>query len=165
MTTHPVLIAAFDLGTTAGWAVLDRDGARVASGSEDCSARRQEGPGMRPLRFRALVTRVLQEYRPTLVAYELVRRHLGTEAAHVYGELRGVLREECDRRGVPYCTREVSDMKTAAAGRGNAKKFEMCHAARVRWGVPAHVPGFPERGDDEADALWLADLARAELPG
>lgn len=163
-------VAGFDLGTDAGWAVLDEDGRRVASGAESVAAGRHEGPGMRPVRFRALVRRVLAEHAPALAAYELVRRHLGTEAAHVYGELRGVLREELDRAGIPYVAPEVSAMKTAATGRGNAKKADMVAAARERWGTPpprskrSGEPD-PEAGDDEADALWVADVARAELPG
>lgn len=157
-------VVAFDLGTSAGWAVLDSTGAREDSGTEDCSRRSHEGPGMRPMRFRALVVRVIDEHRPALVAYELVRRHLGTEAAHVYGELRGVLREELERRNIPYATREVADMKRAATGKGSASKAQMVAAAYARWGHPLPVPGKPEAGDDEADALWCAEAARGELP-
>ena len=157
-------VAAFDLGSDAGWAVLDREGRRVDSGTEDVRAKRQEGPGMRPLRFRAVVSRVLDEHRPAMAAYELVRRHLGTDAAHIYGELRGVLREELERRGIPYTAREVSEMKKAATGKGNAKTAEMVAAARARWGHPLPVEGKPEAGDDEADALFTALVAMKELP-
>lgn len=158
-------VAAFDLGSDAGWAVLDREGRRVDSGTENVRPRTHEGPGIRPMRFRALVRRVLEEHRPAVVGFENVIRHLGTEAAHVFGELRGVLREELDTRGVPYVALTVADVKRAATGKGAAKKAAMVSAAHARWGHPLPVAGDDEAGDDEADALWMADIVRGELPG
>lgn len=44
-------------------------------------------------------------------------------------------------------------LKIFATGKGNAQKDAMCDAALKQWG-----PVF--KNDDEADALWLAELAR-----
>lgn len=157
-------VAAFDLGSDAGWAVLDETGAREDSGTESVRPGKHEGPGIRPMRFRSLVRRVLSEHRPAVVGYENVVRHAGTEAAHVFGELRGVLREELELAGVPYAAVSIPAVKRAATGRGAASKAQMVAAAHARWGRPVPSPDDPAAGDDEADALWIADVVRAELP-
>lgn len=157
-------VLALDLGTSCGWAVLSANGGRLSSGTWDVSPRRGESAGMRPLRLRRHLRELAAAWEPALLAYELVERHRGTDAAHVYGELRGVLLEEGVLLGLPVSAHGVASIKSRATGRGNADKEQMCAAARARWGAPAEVPGDPEAGDDEADALWAAEVARAELP-
>jgi Holliday junction resolvasome RuvABC endonuclease subunit len=58
----------------------------------------------------------------TWVAYERVHAHLGTQAAHVYGQLMGVLMLACEKRGVVYRAVPVSLGKFAATGNGGAPK-------------------------------------------
>jgi len=89
-TVLPTLVAteavlAIDLGTTTGWALRSRDD-HITSGTISFRPSRFEGGGMRYLRF----ARWLAEL-DTLsgglgrIVFEEVRRHAGTDAAHIYG--------------------------------------------------------------------------------
>lgn len=104
---------------------------------------------MRYLRARHYLEELLDGHRVDAVAYEEVRRHLGTSAAHVYGGLVAVITSVCEERAIPYASVPVATAKRQATGKGNASKSEMVEAARRQWGVEAAT-------DDEADALWIA---------
>lgn len=142
-------ILSLDLGTRTGYAVSSVGPPHF--GTLDLRPRRFEGGGMRYLRFRHQLAELLPGV--DLVVYEEVRRHLGTDAAHVYGGLVAVLTEECERREIPYEAVPVGTIKRHATGKGNADKAAMVEAACRRW------PGEQITSDDEADALWLLDLA------
>ncbi|MEO0035188.1 MAG: hypothetical protein RLZZ501_1211, partial [Pseudomonadota bacterium] len=90
--------------------------------------------------------------------FEEVRRHLGTDAAHVYGGLMGVLTAWAEVRGVPYQGVTVQHIKKHATGKGNADKAAVIEAMRARGYTPAD--------DNEADALallhWAIDREQPE---
>jgi crossover junction endodeoxyribonuclease RuvC len=149
-------VIGIDPGTRCGWALLV-DGKHVGSGVWDLRPRRHEGGGMRFLRARKLFVELLDSC-PSIdaVAYEEVRRHLGVDAAHVYGGIVAVLQAELEQRAVPYRGIPVGTAKRLATGRGNADKEAM---------VNAFVEGVgraPET-DDEADAYFIARALLAEL--
>lgn len=93
----------------------------------------------------------------TVLAYEEVRRHAGTSAAHVYGGLVSAFTALCEEREVPYQGQPVGTVKKLATGKGNASKAAMIAAAEERWSVACE--------EDEADALWVADALRSALGG
>jgi len=150
-------VLALDLGTRTGWAMLV--GSQVAHGYADFRSGRYEGGGMRYLRFRRWLDELAQDV--TEVHFEEVRRHAGTDAAHVYGGLLGTLTAWCEERSIPYSGVPVGSIKKAATGKGNADKAAMIAAANAR--------GYPVTDDNEADALALLhmvieiDSLRAEL--
>ena len=152
-----MMILAIDPGTHCGWALLDSATGAYLSGVWDLGARRHEGGGMRFLRLRSYLTEALDCTSIGMVAYEEVRRHLGTDAAHIYGGIVAVITGECESRGIPYCGVPVAAVKKLAASHGNASKQEMVAAALARW------PGWAPESDDEADARWIAEAAAAEL--
>lgn len=144
-------ILALDLGTTTGWAL--RCGGMVTSGTASFKPGRYEGGGMRYLRF----TRWLDEMAfegLSGVWFEEVRRHAGTDAAHVYGGLMATLTAWCELRGIPYEGVPVGTIKRHATGKGNANKDAMIAAAIAR--------GFAPKDDNEADALALLHLVQTE---
>lgn len=144
---------AIDPGTKCGWALYHGD-QLVASGTWDLGARRHEGGGMRFLRLRGYLNQVTAANPVQAVWYEEVRRHLGTDAAHVYGGIVAVLSAWCEGERIPYAGIPVATVKRLATGKGNADKAAMMAAALAKW------PDF--HGDDnEADARWigLAGLA------
>lgn len=149
MTTRTIL--ALDLGTTTGWAMAC-DGLTI-SGNASFKPGRYEGGGMRYLRF----TRWLDELSAKQIAgvwFEEVRRHAGTDAAHVYGGLMATLTAWCELRGIPYQGVPVGTIKKHATGKGNANKDAMIAAAVAR--------GFTPCDDNEADALALLHLVQSE---
>lgn len=83
--------------------------------------------------------------------FEEVRRHAGTDAAHIYGGLMATLTSWAELRGVPYQGVPVGTIKRHATGKGNAPKEAMIAAARAR--------GFSPADDNEADAIAILHWA------
>lgn len=135
---------ALDLGTNTGWATV-RDGVTV-SGTTSFKVGRYEGGGMRYLRFQRWLDEMALAGLDS-IWFEEVRRHAGTDAAHVYGGLLATLTAWCEHRGIPYSGVPVGTIKKHATGKGNANKEAMIAAAVAR--------GFAPVDDNEADALAL----------
>jgi hypothetical protein len=144
--SEPALLA-LDLGTTTGWALRTPDGL-ITSGTVSFRPSRYDGGGMRYLRFTNWLTELDQLSGPIgAICYEEVRRHVGTDAAHVYGGLMATLTAWAELRGVPYQGVPVGTIKRHATGSGNAGKAAMLAAARAR--------GFSPTDDNEADAIAI----------
>ena len=144
-------VIALDLGTTTGWALRGFDGL-ITSGTASFKPGRYDGGGMRYLRFTNWVTEIDRQSGPIEAIYfEEVRRHLGTDAAHVYGGLLASLTSWAELRGVPYQGVPVGTIKRHATGKGNAPKEAMIAAARSR--------GYSPADDNEADAIAILHWA------
>ena len=147
-------ILALDLGTTTGWALRGSDG-HITSGSESFRPQRFEGGGMRFLRFRRWLTEIKQSCdRIDCLHFEEVRRHVSTDAAHVYGGFLATLTAWCEHHQIPYQGVPVGTIKKHATGKGNAPKDAMLAAVRG-W-------GYAPADDNEADALALLHWAVAQ---
>ena len=144
-------VIALDLGTATGWALRGFDGL-ITSGMASFKPGRYDGGGMRYLRFTNWVTEIDRLSGPIEAIYfEEVRRHLGTDAAHVYGGLMASLTSWAELRGVPYQGVPVGTIKRHATGKGNAPKEVMIAAARSR--------GYSPNDDNEADAIAILHWA------
>jgi hypothetical protein len=140
-------VLALDLGTTTGWALRTSDG-RIVSGTQDFRPRRFEGGGMRYLRFTDWLLELAMLSRGIgRVVFEEVRRHAGTDAAHIYGGFLGALTSWCEEHEIPYQGIPVGAIKRHVTGRGNADKAAVIAAVRAR--------GFAPADDNEADAIAI----------
>lgn len=140
-------ILALDLGSRTGWALRTTAGT-ITSGMQDFSPRRFEGGGMRYLRFTDwLVELAMLSRGLSRVVFEEVRRHLGTDAAHIYGGFLGALTAWCEEHEVPYEGVPVGTVKRFIAGKGNADKAAVIAAVKDR--------GFTPADDNEADAIAI----------
>jgi hypothetical protein len=140
-------LLALDLGTTTGWALHGCDGL-ITSGTVSFRPGRFDGGGMRYLRFTNWLGELDRLSGPiATIWFEEVRRHAGTDAAHVYGGLMATLTAWAELRGVPYEGVPVGTIKRHATGKGNADKEAMIAAARAR--------GFSPADDNEADAIAI----------
>ena len=147
-------LLALDLGTTTGWALRAPEG-QITHGFVSFKSQRFEGGGMRYLRFR----RWLTEMKATVaspqgigaVYFEEVRRHLGVDAAHVYGGLLATLTAWCEHHQIPYQGVPVGTIKRHATTKGNASKDEVIAAMRAL--------GHTVTDDNEADALAILHWA------
>lgn len=138
------MILALDLGTTTGFAY--KHGISIKSGSISFKTKRHEGAGMRYLKFEKWLN-TIKESGIREVHFEEVRRHVGTDAAHVYGGFMAVLMKWCENNQIPYSSVPVGTIKRSATGRGNASKEEMIEAVKKA--------GFDPIDDNEADAIAL----------
>jgi Holliday junction resolvasome RuvABC endonuclease subunit len=140
-------IVALDLGTTTGWALRDGAGL-ITSGTLSFRPSRYDGGGMRYLRFRSWLDGLVAQAGPIgTVHFEEVRRHIGTDAAHVFGGLLATLSAWCEQRDIAYQGVPVGTIKRFIAGKGNADKDAVVAAVRAR--------GFSPGDDNEADAIAI----------
>jgi hypothetical protein len=150
-------VLALDLGTVTGWALRSQNGG-ITSGTMTFRPSRFEGGGMRYLRFRSWLGD-MQRLSGGLqrIVFEEVRRHAGTDAAHIYGGFLAHLSAWCEERSIPYEGIPVGTIKRFATGKGNAPKDAMLAAIRAR--------GFTPADDNEADAiaivLWATEQAES----
>ena len=145
-------ILALDLGTKTGWCAGTAE--HHVSGVAKFEAGRFTGGGMRYLRFRSWLKDVYEAYPFTVVYFEEVRRHVATDAAHVYGGLLATLTAWCEENKIAYEGVPVGTIKKFATGKGNAPKDAMVAAVRS-W-------GYSPRDDNEADAIALFRLKALE---
>jgi Holliday junction resolvasome RuvABC endonuclease subunit len=140
-------LLALDLGTTTGWALRAQDGL-ITSGTVSFRPSRYDGGGMRYLRFTNWLTELDQLSGPiAAIWFEEVRRHAGTDAAHVFGGFLATLTAWAELRGVPYEGVPVGTWKRKVCGKGNADKAAVISAICAR--------GFHPSDDNEADALAM----------
>lgn len=147
-------ILALDLGTKTGWALFQQNegntGYQVFSGTINLKNDRFQGGGMRFLRFRNWLDDINYKKDITSVHFEEVRRHIGTDAAHVYGGFLATLTSWCEDHNLPYQGVPVSHIKLHATGKGNASKQDVIKAMESI--------GYHPKDDNEADALALLQL-------
>ena len=122
------------------------------SGTFDLSIRRDESGGMRLIRLRGKLNEIRASCGVDIIIFESAVSY----GAHKSGigfsfEVQAVIKLWCEDNGVEYRGYSPSEIKKHATGRGNANKKDMMEAATARW--PA------VKDDNEADALWLLDLA------
>lgn len=102
---------------------------------------------MRYLKFRKFLEEIHGSVKFSVVVFEEVRRHRGTDAAHVYGGLLAMLTAWCEENGIPYQGVPVGTIKRFWTGKGNAPKERMIAVANEK--------GFAPQDDNEADSLAL----------
>ena len=150
--TTPVTIVrgamlALDLGTSTGWALQAGD-EFITSGTVSLKHTRFDGGGMRFLRFRRWLEQLDLDAGPIeAIHFEEVRRHVGTDAAHVYGGLLAVLSAWCEEHLVAYQGVPVGTIKQFITGKGNADKAAVIAAVQAK--------GFAPADDNEADAIAI----------
>ena len=147
-----IMILALDLGTKTGWALKNTTG-KICSGAQSFKPGRFEGGGMRFLRFQKWLDDITSGI--TEIYFEEVRRHLGTDAAHIYGGLMAVLTSYCEEYEIPYRGIPVGTWKKFVCGKGNADKQMVMDAVKSM--------GFSPKGFDEADAIGILHCACGEV--
>ncbi|MFN3946123.1 MAG: crossover junction endodeoxyribonuclease RuvC [Allosphingosinicella sp.] len=140
-------ILSLDLGTTTGWALRSHDGL-ITSGTVSFRSSRYDGGGMRYLRLRSWLDQIAANAGGLAAIYfEEVRRHIGTDAAHLHGGFLATLTAWCEQRTIAYQGVPVGTIKRHVAARGNADKAAVMAAIRAR--------GFSPADDNEADAIAI----------
>ena len=140
-------VLALDLGTTTGWA-MQLAGGKIESGTVSFRPSRYDGGGMRYLRLRGWLDCMAADVSGlSTIYFEEVRRHVGTDAAHIYGGLLATLTSWCEQHGIAYQGVPVGTIKRFITGKGNADKAAIIAAIRAR--------GFQPADDNEADAIAI----------
>ena len=167
--TSDVRILALDLATVTGWAVGDLvppaptplEGACGAGEPSQFSGSKRLGAAHNSVvelatAFENWLADMVAVHKPNAIVFEAmlpVKAQSSRDSARVALVLNETLERFCQRRRIWNRKVWVSTLKKHATGSGRAKKPEMIKAARAR--------GWNPKDDNEADALWLLDLARA----
>ncbi len=131
------MILGIDIGTTTGYALVDKQGVCKASGSKKFKS---SDLGKRFLEarefFAALlnITNLPPEEQVLIVYYERVRRFMSSQAALVYCGILAQLMTCCVERGITLEEFSPTEIKKFAVGKGKASKEEMIIAAEERTG-------------------------------
>jgi Holliday junction resolvasome RuvABC endonuclease subunit len=142
-------ILALDPATHCGYAI-----SRELYGVWDLTPKRDESAGMRLIRFRSKLTEIIQSEKINLVAFERPGgRHVG--AVIVQSELQGQIKIICEDAHIEYRGYSSQEIKKFATGKGNCGKPAMIEAAQKKL-------SYAGENDDEADALWLLELAKKD---
>ena len=140
-------VLALDLGSTTGWA-MQLVGSTIESGTVSFRPSRYDGGGIRYLRFRSWLDSIAADTANIgVVHFEEVRRHAGTDAAHIYGGFLATLTSWCEQHAIAYQGVPVGTIKRFITGKGNADKPAVMAAVRAR--------GFRPADDNEADAIAI----------
>lgn len=152
-----MIIIGIDPGTNCGWSVI-KDNKPIASGTWDLKPNRHEGGGMRYLRCRRYFEELITGLNLgiTAVAYEEVRRHMGVDAAHIYGGIVGQITAICEEKRIPFRAITVTSIKKFATGHGHASKESMIQSLADRF-------NYNVNDDNEADACWVGIALYDEL--
>jgi len=140
---------ALDLGSQLGWATFDEPdayhwGTVVLTDEAHLTGHAESVMALRSL---------LDWTNPVRIAFESVRGHRGTSAAHRYGALVGALAAWAKEHGVGLFGASPQAIKRHATGNSRASKSDMMNAAMAKWGKRFEF-------DDAADARWLLDLVQ-----
>jgi len=142
-----IRILALDVATHCGYAI-----SRKLYGVWDLTPKRDESIGMRLIRFRSKLNEILQMEHINLVVFERPGgQHKG--AIIVQSELQGQVKVVCEDHKIEYRGYSSQEIKKYGTGKGNAGKPLMIAAAKEKL-------GYPGNNDNEADALWLLELAQ-----
>lgn len=114
--------------------------------------------GSRVVRFEDELYAAIEKWPIELIAFECL--HYGSkghQAAAVRASLLGVLELVAKKNTIRLRPCPISTIKLFATGHGHAKKPDMIRAAAIKLGIAT-------LSDDEADALWILEYAKAGFP-
>lgn len=149
---------ALDLGTKTGWALLTKNirGGEISSGCAQLNSSKKESADQRYDNFRKFLEYTIITNNVVNIYYEHVKSHKGTQAAHVYGGLLGILHMTRSRNAhIKLTPVGVGTIKKAFTGNGAASKDDMI--------LKAQELGFHPKDDNEADALAILYFAHPDF--
>jgi len=156
-------ILALDFATRTGWAYRG-DGNCLSSGSWDFSVRPDESSGTRLIRFESKLIKMIP--MTDLIAFEEVTAAQGKKAnfnsTKLQCKMQAMIEQLVEKtEGVEHIGYNLQTIKKHALGdkKGKRDKAAMVQAAEEVW------PDQELVDDNQADALWILDLAWSEING
>lgn len=148
------VVLGLDLALKAtGWALVDYDdGTLIGHGTIDTAPAMELSERLDHIA--TAIFDLVDTWSPIEIGVEQpIAYRSGTTTLRL-GMVHGAVRVAMWRRNIAPAEYGPSAVKRHATGRGDADKTAMVTRACVRWGV--------DLTHDEADAAWVADLARID---
>lgn len=141
-------ILALDVATTTGYATSSKYGNWTLK-------KRDDSAGMKLIRFKQELIKIIKEEKIELIVFE---RSSGMHKSSIItqSELHGVLKLLAEELGINYLSYSAKEIKSHATGNGNASKNLMIEKAKEKL-------NYKGNSSDEADALWIYDLANSKF--
>jgi Holliday junction resolvasome RuvABC endonuclease subunit len=149
MDNSPKRILALDPANRCGFA--HSNGRR---GVWELKRKTDKHPGARLVRFYKHLTAAVQAWGCDLIASEdasMGSRHENVKAMH--NELRGIIHLVAAKHGCEVKLFSPGQIKSHACDDGFAEKHQMIAAVKRHFGIVT-------QDNDEADAIWVLDLAK-----
>lgn len=152
-------LLALDLGTKTGWAFYDD--LTTEHGVQDFSLQRGESVGMRFVKFRSWLTKMILSLRPDVILYEQAHMRGGAATDVLVGFTTRVqeVSEEINQRygsKIGYTGVHSATIKKSITGSGRAEKKDMIEAA-------SRIIRGPIKDDNEADAICLLEYGKKTI--
>jgi crossover junction endodeoxyribonuclease RuvC len=155
----PPCVLGLDLAMTrTGYALVAEDSGRIVRVGE-ITTNPTNPHEQRLLHIATQVVALVDAYEPyAIFAEDAIGVGGRMRTAITIGKVHGAVLAALARRDMSVGYWSPGEIKKAATGNGNASKAEMILAARDRWdGVDISI------SDNEADALWCAELGRLHI--
>lgn len=143
-------ILALDPAEKFGWAI-----SRNLYGTWSFKLSRDESFAMKLIRMKAKLKEIIETEKIDIVVFE---RPSGRMPAAIMSHAKFVAIVEiyCTENNIPYKGYSANEIKKFASGKGNCNKQVMLEEAKRQL-------GYPGKDDNEADALWLLELAKSDV--
>lgn len=154
-------LLAIDPGQHLGIAVFDA-GTLVHYECKHLRKKASDSKGMILTRLQIILEELLAQHSPDTIVYELVSRHIGTHAAHMYGAIEGLLHIIAEKYGLAMVSVPVKHIKKFTTGSGNADKQKMLETANTLYTLEL-------TNDNVADAIlightYIHDVSTEDRP-
>ena len=143
-------ILALDPAEKFGWSVSNR-----IFGCWNFAIKRDQSFGIKLIKFKSKLHATVKAHKIDLIVFERVSGH-HSAAIMSHSKFIAVIEIYCLENNIPYQGYSAPAIKKDATGKGNCGKPEMIKAAQDRL-------GYQGTDDNEADALWLLNLANKEF--
>lgn len=143
-------ILALDPGTAFGWAL-----SRELYGVWDLKTKRDESTGMKLLRLENKLAEICKMHKIEIMVFERPGGRHKTDIIN-HSKLQAMIERFCINNNIEYKGYSSKEIKKFATGNGNAGKPLMIKIAGEKL-------GYPGNDDNEADALWILELAKNEF--
>lgn len=144
------VLLALDPAEKFGWAISND-----LYGTWNFKLKKDESFSMKLIRLRAKLKEMLHLNSISIVVFERPSGH-HANAIISHSKFVGIIEMLCTEENIPYKGYSAKEIKKFATNNGNAGKPLMIKKAQ-------ELLGYKGEDDNEADALWLLNLAKQDL--
>ncbi len=141
----------------AGWAFGTTDHGCIACGLIQIKRGRFTDIGFVMLKFETEVKKLIERYKPEIMAFEAHRKHSSVQSAQMLGAVSAICMKLAREHSLPFHGAEVGQHKQFFTGTGRASKELTLAVAKKKY------PGLTIADDNVADAISILHYTLNQL--